>query len=340
MKLHPNKIHPNKTAASSVRRQSHAVGGFTLIELLVVIAIIAILAALLLPALTQAKQQAQSAECMSNSRQLMLGWFMYADDNNNLLAPNDYPYTTAYYTESAATQQEMKNWVVGTMEQAIDATSTTTTGGPGPGLLELTDPNTVLSPYLKNPNIFHCPADIYIDPHSHQVHARSYSMNSAVGTCWWSSFQSGGPPPGSPVEGGWLEGRAYVSPESVWMTYGKSTSFTKPGPANTWVIMDENPYSINDASLAISAATLPAGGPPTGGYLIDFPSGNHNNAAGIAFADGHSIIHKWLDPGDTCNPQKYGVEAGLGSGGGGPAATLQVEPDCVYLAPITSALNQ
>ena len=32
----------------------------------------------------------------------MLGWRMYADDNNDLLAPNDYPYKTAYSGESAS----------------------------------------------------------------------------------------------------------------------------------------------------------------------------------------------------------------------------------------------
>ena len=54
---------------------------FTLIELLVVIAIIAILAALLLPGLARAKQQAQGAQCISNLKQLTLGWVMYSGDN-------------------------------------------------------------------------------------------------------------------------------------------------------------------------------------------------------------------------------------------------------------------
>jgi len=93
------KLAPSRALARRCQRASTGPVAFTLIELLVVIAIIAILAALLLPALSRAKQKAQSIYCLNNVKQLSLGITMYVQEQRF------YP---TYFVSTVSTEPDSK----------------------------------------------------------------------------------------------------------------------------------------------------------------------------------------------------------------------------------------
>lgn len=247
-------------AANNKRTQPGFMAGrgriraFTLIELLVVIAIIAILAAMLLPALARAKQQAQGAQCMSNLKQLTLAWIMYASDNkDNLVVNGDETYQPVILNLT-----EDPQWCPGREDQLADSTNLFIMAG-------------LLYPYVKTVAIYKCPADntdiLNNGVQTTTPKTRSVSMNGWVN-----------PAPSSQQDLGSTNGCTI---------YHKAADLCIPGSSKIWLLLDENPWSINDAFFAIS---------PHDTTWPDHPASYHNHACGMSFCDGHAEIHQWHDP--------------------------------------------
>ncbi|MEM1210727.1 MAG: prepilin-type N-terminal cleavage/methylation domain-containing protein [Planctomycetota bacterium] len=79
---------------------------FTLIELLVVISIIALLIALLLPALSAARDAARNTGCLSNQRQLGIGFAAYLTDNEGFYPAVNVPNTAAEINDYPGAQND------------------------------------------------------------------------------------------------------------------------------------------------------------------------------------------------------------------------------------------
>jgi len=286
--------------------------GFTLIELLVVIAIIAILAGMLLPALARSKSKAQGILCMNNGNQTLKGMFMYAGDYSDFLPPNpdDGNVTPGH------------NWLPGSAGRG---------GGQEFNPDVLKDPNVcMIAPYVGNSvEVFKCPADKRTGTYQGTdpalkgkkvPAARTFSMSQAVGTVCATFLNNGSGHGGAPrlaTNGPWLDGNHSHRRGNPWLTYGKMTDFTAPGPSQTFMIIDEDANSLNDGGFGTSCSIA---------RWVDFPGTYHGLACGIGFADGHSEIHKWKDSIGT--PAKNNTL---------PSTTPVNKIDVNYIASISSA---
>ena len=215
------------------------------------------LAALLLPALTGAKIKAQGIICLSNTKQLALGWMLYAGDSDDRCV-NNLPWGNS------------QNWVNNFMSWALDSDNTNVAF----------IATSLLGKYTSNYKIYKCPADIYLSAAQRRVgwsgRVRSMSMNGCVGAASLNRTDA------------WAKGEA-DSPG--YQQFVKTADFRHP--ANIYVTLDEHPDSINDGYFWTS---IPKTIVATAGNWADLPASYHNGAAGFSFADGHSEIHKWRFP--------------------------------------------
>jgi prepilin-type N-terminal cleavage/methylation domain-containing protein/prepilin-type processing-associated H-X9-DG protein len=118
-----------------------------------------------------------------------------------------------------------------------------------------------------NVRIFKCPADIFLNPLQRALgwkeRCRSVSGNVGIGDILYADSD--------------------IPWDNIYVHVRKSSDFRYPSPVEAWVYLDEHPDSINDASFFN----------PMQNNWVDIPGTYHNGAAGFAFADGHSEIHKW-----------------------------------------------
>jgi prepilin-type processing-associated H-X9-DG protein len=238
---------------------------FTLIELVVVVAVAAVIGVTLAAATARTQPTGKAIQCLNNLRQFTAAWNMYSADSSERVA-NNYG---VQQTVDAINFLRFDNWANNVMTWGASASVTDKSNT---NYVWLT--NSLLGIYLLNsPYVYKCPADNFLS--AAQVTAgfkqrlRSTSMNSVFGL--FSSGNSADPT--------W-SGKNWAFPQYV--QYLKRTSV--PKPARTWLVLDEQPDSINDGYFINN---------PSLSSWQDIPGALHNGGCGFSFADGHSEIRKW-----------------------------------------------
>ena len=303
----PSRMNPKSASA-----HKRAPVAFTLIELMVVIAAVAILAAVLLPGLVRGNQQAEGDQCMSDLKQLTEGWLMFNSDNGGKFPASggegaqgaDNPQSPDLRPGGANSQ-----WCPGRQDAVVAPSenwlspSTLPPGAPNIGWEWIQAG--LIYPYVKSVQVYLCPADesFNLIAGMRYPHVRSKSMNAWIQPLGGAAWNNG-------------------ADDANLRVYTKESDLTVPGPVNTFLLVDESPQTINDASF-VADPTEPSIENP--GW-VDCPATYHNEACGISFCDGHVGLKKWRDP--TVLAQR---SAALAADGWEAPEVSKYEPDVLWM---------
>lgn len=136
--------------------------GFTLIELLVVIAIISILAAILFPVFARARENARRTSCMSNLKQIGLGFMQYTQDYDEKFPP----------ALACGTWSDTSTRIIDTNPAKPSGHFRVSTGGPLNNWVTWMD---YIFPYVKSLQLFRCSSA------TNTSYIPSYGYNRLIG---------------------------------------------------------------------------------------------------------------------------------------------------------------